>query len=93
MSWRSRKQTIVVASSCEAEYVAAFSATQEAVWLGLLLTTLHQLPAPPNIVLHLDNQGSIPLTATDSINQRNKHVDIKFHFTREQVLQKTIYLR
>ncbi|KAG5721536.1 hypothetical protein E4T56_gene13115 [Termitomyces sp. T112] len=37
ISWASRKQKTVAASSCEAEYMAAFKAAQECIWLRTLL--------------------------------------------------------
>ena len=38
--WASKRQATNALSTTEAEYVAARSAAQEAVWLGLLLTRL-----------------------------------------------------
>lgn len=32
-----------------------------------------------------DNQGAISSPENESINQRNKHVDVKYHFLRDYV--------
>ena len=40
ISWKSKKQSIVALSSCEAEYVALATATQEAKFLRHLLPDL-----------------------------------------------------
>ncbi len=38
--WRSKKQSIVATSSCEAEYIASCSAAKEAVWLSRLIADI-----------------------------------------------------
>ena len=43
ISWFSRKQSYVALSTTEAEYVVAFSASCEAVWLRKLLSDLFDL--------------------------------------------------
>uniref|UniRef100_A0AAV1VHU2 Polyprotein n=1 Tax=Peronospora matthiolae TaxID=2874970 RepID=A0AAV1VHU2_9STRA len=40
VSWKSKRQPTVATSSTEAEYMALYSATQEAVWLRLLLSNI-----------------------------------------------------
>ena len=40
VSWSSQKQSIVALSSCEAEYIAATSATCQAVWMIRLIREL-----------------------------------------------------
>jgi hypothetical protein len=51
ISWSARKQKTVAASSCEAEYVAAFNAAKENTWLRALLQNIyiHILVRPPFI--------------------------------------------
>lgn len=59
MSWRSRKQTFVATSSCEAEYIASCLATKEAFWLSRLLSDIHGYGHPPALTIRIDNSGSI----------------------------------
>jgi hypothetical protein len=40
VSWQSVKQQVVALSSCEAEYIAAFTASTQAIWLVRLLSDL-----------------------------------------------------
>lgn len=48
ISWQARKQKTVAASSCEAEYGAAFEASKEAIWLRTLLGAIgHNQSNPP----------------------------------------------
>eukprot|EP00171_Calliarthron_tuberculosum_P021771 IDg21771t1 len=86
ISWRSKKQTVVATSSCEAEYISVCSATKEAIWLSKLLSCLQgKVNAAPMKIL-VDNQGAIASAHNWSINARNKHIDIRYHFVREAVL-------
>ena len=80
VSWRSKKQTCVATSKCEAEYIASSDATKEAIWLSRLVADL-TLPTQLRIVdICEDNDGAIASAENASVNTRNKHVDIKYHF-------------
>lgn len=85
--WRSKKQTIVATSSCEAEYVASCSAAKEAVWLSRLLKDIQGHTKPLPICVFADNQGSIDSGKNQAVTQRNKHIDIQYHYVRDVVAQ------
>jgi hypothetical protein len=57
ITWASRRQPTVAASTTEAEYMAASHATKEALWLRKLLTGFG-LPGA-TILIRADNQGAI----------------------------------
>ena len=40
-----------------------------------------------------DNQSTIPTTKNPQFHGRAKHINIKFHFIREQVIAKTVELK
>ncbi|XP_066311173.1 uncharacterized mitochondrial protein AtMg00810-like [Miscanthus floridulus] len=82
IAWQSAKQKVVALSSCEAEYIAAAVATCEAVWLAWLLAKLIEgaVLAPK---LKVDNKSAIALMKNPMHHDRSKHIDVKFHFTRE----------
>ena len=83
VSWKSKKQQTVALSSCEAEYMAITAATQESMFLSMLAKEFgHSTTKPINI--RGDNEGSLSLVRNPVINQRSKHIDIKFHFIREK---------
>eukprot|EP00171_Calliarthron_tuberculosum_P001088 IDg1088t1 len=84
--WRSKKQSIIATSTCEAEYVSLCSAAKEAIWLSRLLATVLGKPSPTPITIMVDNEGAIASSHSTSINQRNKHIDMRYHFVREAVL-------
>ena len=92
ISWRSKKQTIVALSTCEAEYVAASLACKEAIWLSRLLADMLLHGEAKCIELRNDNSGAIATAKNSGINQRNKHIDLKYHFVRDCHEQKRVYL-
>ena len=61
--WRSNKQSCIVDSTMEAEYVAACEAAKEAVWLRKFLKDLEiVLDMHLPITLHCDNSGAVAVT-------------------------------
>ena len=92
ISWRSQKQSVVALSTTEAEYVSLSSASQEAIWLRRLLKDLLVDVSKPTII-NEDNQGAICLTKNTKGHSRAKHIDIKYHFIRENVQNKEIELK
>ena len=61
-------------STAEAEYVAACSASCEAVWLSKLLSDIFDLQLDATCI-HCDNQSCVKL----------KHIEIKYHYIRDMV--------
>ena len=87
ITWASKRQATVALSSCEAEYMAQTQAAKEAVWLTQLLKELdlkYNLPGKP-VTIKADNQGAIALSKDPRFHTRTKHIDIQWHFIREQV--------
>jgi hypothetical protein len=91
ISWRSKKQTCVALSTAEAEYVALAAATQEAVWLKALIAELRGKTS--SITMYDDNQAAISMSKNPQFHGRAKHIDIKYHFVRDQVERKVIILK
>lgn len=91
VSWVSKKQTTVALSTTEAEYISAAVASQEVVWLRLLLQEFGWNQNEPTVVME-DNQGCIKLASGSSNTSRIKHLDIKHHFIRQLVETQVIKL-
>ncbi|CAB4043194.1 Hypothetical predicted protein, partial [Paramuricea clavata] len=89
VSWRSKKQTCVALSTAEAEYVALSAAAQEALWMRQLLTDLNVNIDKP-MTIYEDNQSAIAMSKNPQFHGRSKHIDIKYHFVRDQVEKKTL---
>ena len=84
ITWKSKKQGCVALSTAEAEYIALSSAVQESVWLRRLTSELGSPPKTPTTIFE-DNQSAIAMTKNPQFHGRAKHIDIKYHFIREQV--------
>lgn len=89
ISWRSALQSIVAASTCEAEYVALYSATKECMYLRQLLEEMGIDCASPTII-HEDNQPAIQVAQNHITNSKSKHMKLKFHFVRHAIGNKWI---
>jgi hypothetical protein len=91
ISWQSKKQPTVALSSTEAEYRASATATCEAVWLKQILSDLGGLSSQP-IPIYSDNQSSIQLAKNPVFHARTKHIEVHYHFIREQIQNRSIAL-
>ena len=85
ISWSSRKRTVVATSTCEAEYIALCEACKEATWLRQVVAVVLELDSDPKIMVGCDNAGTISFAQNESINRRNKHVDVKYHYVRDAI--------
>jgi hypothetical protein len=84
ISWCSKKQGGVATSSCEAEYIAAAAAACQGVWLNRLIGELVS-KEQSKFKLFIDNKSDIALCKNPVHHDRSKHIDTKFHYTRQQV--------
>lgn len=66
--------------------MAASEVAKEAVWLRNVINDLN-IPGISigSIPLHIDNKAAIDLAENPLIYKRTKHIDVRFHFTREKV--------
>jgi len=89
--WSSKKQSIVALSTCETEYVAATTSACQSVWLKNIMTQISfNLDVP--IEIYVDNVSAINLEKNPVFHQRSKHIDIRYHFLRDQVGKNMIKL-
>lgn len=84
VSWCSKRQSIIALSTAESEYIALFDGVVECVWLRQLLS---DIGAPPSTAttIHVDNQSALAIANNGKTSKRTKHVDIKYHYTREAI--------
>lgn len=89
ISWGCKKQTTVALSSTEAEYMSISDASKELLWVRALLASIGY-PENSATTLHIDNKSAIALTSNPRDHRRTKHIDIRFHFIRQQILDNVI---
>ena len=87
VSWSLRKQELVTLSTAEVEYVAAMHATKESIWLHCLIGELFPNSILQSTTLLCDNQAALHLAMDDNYHARTKHINIRYHFICDVVLQ------
>ncbi|GJZ56726.1 hypothetical protein Tco_0612220 [Tanacetum coccineum] len=82
-SWFSKKQTALVISMIEAEYLSAGKACQQALWMKQDLIDYDI--RLDNIPIMCDNKGAIDLSRNLVQHSRTKHIEFRHHFLRDNV--------
>ena len=80
ISWRSKKQSIVANSTMESEYIALHELAKQVMWLKKL--EFHDLQKP---ILLVDNQSCIKTANNPIIQDRSRHIAVKYHYIRDLV--------
>jgi hypothetical protein len=81
ISWQSVKQQVVALSSCEAECIAASTASTQALWLAQLLSDLLGRDTGA-VELRVDSKSALALAKNPIFHERNKHIRVRHHFIR-----------
>ncbi|GAU28814.1 hypothetical protein TSUD_21510 [Trifolium subterraneum] len=84
ISWCSRKEPVVALSTCEAEYIAASLSACQGVWLSNLIDEISNVKCD-SVILKVDNMSAINLAKNPIAHGRSKHIELRFHYLREQV--------
>ncbi|GKC40169.1 hypothetical protein Tco_1052553 [Tanacetum coccineum] len=81
--WSSKKQKSTAISSTKAEYIALSGCCAQILWMRSQLTDyglgFNKIP------LYCDNKSAIALCCNNVQHSRSKHIDIRYHFIKEQV--------
>jgi hypothetical protein len=83
VSWSSKRQKSAAISSTEAEYIAMSGCCAQILWMRSQLTDyglgFNKIP------MYCDNKSAIALCCNSVQHSRSKHIDIRYHFIKEQV--------
>ena len=90
--WKSKMQSIVALSSCEAEYISLVECIKEILWLRMHLNDLGVTIASP-VTIGIDNQAAIALAKNPVLHEKTKHIDTRHFFIRQAVQQGLIRLQ
>lgn len=89
-SWYSKLQHCVSTSTAEAEYYGLSECVKHSIQY---LSILKELKLNIDYInINIDNKAAIHNSENQTINPKNKHIDIRFHFIREVVKQKRVKL-
>ena len=84
ISWHSRQQKTVTLSVAEAEYMELAETAKQAAWLRSFSQEIGRSPTHLTTIC-ANNQAAIFLAMNPTQQTRIKHMDIQYHYIREQV--------
>jgi hypothetical protein len=79
-------QQNVCTCTVEAEYVALFDIGTRLIYLKELIQGMGY--AQRTIEIECDNQGAVGIATLTKNNRKMRHIAMRYHWTREQVIQK-----
>eukprot|EP00253_Pinus_taeda_P013522 PITA_13522 len=91
VSWFNKKQSSIALSIAEAEYVVVASCCTQLLWMMKTLQDF-QITCTPPISILCDNTSAINISKNPFMHSKTKHIPIKYHFLREQVLEQKVKL-
>jgi hypothetical protein len=83
----------VAQSTYEAEYYSAADATKEGLHLRQLMGEIFNATITETTTIREDNQSAIVYSQNVLVNEKTKHIGLKWHFLKDHVEQGTINLR
>ena len=90
ISWYSKKQQTVSNSTAEAEYIVAGSCCAQILWIRNQLRDYGFMLS--KIPILCDNISAIAISNNPVQHPRTKHIDVRYHFIREHVMNGTVEL-
>jgi hypothetical protein len=82
----------VAQSTCEAEYYSAADAAKEGLHLRQLMGEIFDAPITETMTIWEDNQSAIAFSRNALVNEKTKHIGLKWHFLKDHVEEGTINL-
>ena len=90
VAWQSRLQKCVALSTTEAEFIAATKACKELLWMKRFLQELGF--KQQKYIVFCDSQSAIHLGKNSSFHARSKHIDVRYHWIRDDINDKMFEL-
>lgn len=91
INWKSHRQDIVALSSTEAEYIALSSCVKDVLWIRQIINEIKKNFVECTVI-HGDNTSALKIANCEAFRERTKHIDIRHHHIRQQVLDGIIKL-
>ena len=91
ISWKSAKQSIIVASTMEVEFVACFEAIVQGLWMRNFISRLEIVDsiAKP-LKIYCDNTATIFFSKNDKYSKDVKHMELKYLAIKEEVQKQRV---
>nr|GFB44699.1 ribonuclease H-like domain-containing protein [Tanacetum cinerariifolium] len=90
LCWSSKKQKSTAISSTEDEYITLSESCAQILWMRSQLKDyrfkFNKIP------LYCDNKSAITLCCKNVQHSRSKHIDVRYHFIKDQVENRVVEL-
>ena len=84
VAWKSAKQTIIVKSTMELEFIALKLAGNEVEWLRNFLVDIPLgMKLTPSMSMHCDYQMTIAIAKNKSYNGKNRHIHLRHDVVKQ----------
>jgi hypothetical protein len=83
VSWSSRKQSSVAQSTTEVEYVVAASCSSQLLWITYTISDFGK--ESTHVPLQCDSTSAISVAKNPVLHSKNKHIEVTYHFRRDNV--------
>jgi Reverse transcriptase (RNA-dependent DNA polymerase) len=94
ISWKSAKQSLRASSTMQAEFVACYHATGQAVWLKNFIPGLQVIDSIARpLTLFCDNEAAVFFSKNNKSSGASKWIDIKYLIVRDKVKDGTIMIQ
>jgi hypothetical protein len=90
VSWSSHKQTSVAQSTTEAEYIAVASCCSHLLWMTYTMSDFGE--ECTQVPLFCDSASAISVTKNPILHSKTKHIEVRYHFLRDNVEKGNIRL-
>ncbi|GKD31331.1 hypothetical protein Tco_1242109 [Tanacetum coccineum] len=90
VNWSSKKQDCTSMSSSEVEYVSLSACCAQVLWLRTQLTDYGFYF--DKILMYCDSKAAMAISCNPVQHSRTKHIDVRYHFIKEQVEKSIVEL-
>ena len=89
ISWKSAKQSVIAASTMEAEFVACFEATIQGLWLRNFISRLGVVDSISKpLKIYCDNSAAVFFSKNDKYSKGAKHMELKYFLLKKKFRNK-----
>ena len=93
ISWRSSKQSIVASSTMYAEFIVAYEATGQVIWLKKFIPDLKVVDCIDKpLKMYCDNQPAVFYAHNNKSSNATKPIEIKYYVVKDKIQDQTISL-
>lgn len=85
ISCRSKRQSMIAQGTLETEYIAIAFAILEALWIRKLGPLFPKESNISSLLIKEENQGCFSVAKNDTVNDRSKHIDVKYQMIMDNV--------